>query len=48
LPAATSSRPSFAARQDGITVMSVERIIGLATQGERDPIETLTSATDRP
>jgi hypothetical protein len=45
----------LADRQDGITLMIAERIITLATQGERDPerlmartIEALTSDTDRP
>jgi hypothetical protein len=48
-------RLNLAARQDGITLMIAERIIGLATQGERDPerlmartIEALTNGTDRP
>ena len=46
---------NLADRQDGITLMIAERIIGLATHGERDPdrlmattIEALTRATDRP
>jgi hypothetical protein len=46
---------NLADRQDGITLMIAERIIDLATQGERDPerlmagtIEALTSGTDRP
>ncbi len=45
----------LADRQDAITLMIAERIIGLAMQGERDPerlmartIEALTSGTDRP
>jgi hypothetical protein len=46
---------NLADRQDGITLMIAERIIGLATQGERDPeqllaatIEALTSPAGRP
>ena len=45
----------LADRQDAITLMIAERIIRLATQGERDPqrlmartIEALTNGTDRP
>jgi hypothetical protein len=52
---AVLNRLDLADRQDGITLMIAERIIGLATQGERDPerlmagtIEALTSAAGRP
>ena len=45
----------LADRQDAITLMIAERVIGLATQGEHDPerlmartIEALTTGTDRP
>jgi hypothetical protein len=48
-------RLNLADRQDGITLMIAERIIGLATRGERDPerlmagtIDALTSGTGQP
>jgi hypothetical protein len=51
---AVLQRLNLADRQDGITLMIAKRIIGLATQGERDPerlmartIEALTCSTDR-